>query len=236
MVELNPEFAAYQAALLAELDADRRAMLDRLAQLGWEPWHTGGGCWSLRLGLQGDCEALMTDGDLYFPTDGEWTFAILTGDAETVWFANNTDDYGRDGVTLDECLAKVEAFKASKLPEALFKGIWSRDDAEAWIEALLAAGMGWHFDDDPTQGINWADGLVVSDLDARLLKCQRDALYSASVGSWGPFECPIGYVLAVEACAAADPVDGETIGGDLRTRIASGEIAGYERLLKGARS
>lgn len=80
------------------------------------------------------------------------------------------------------------------LPAELFKPITDRPSAEAWIRALQAIGMAFHFEDDPSD-ICWQDGRTPSAEEVALLKHQVRALYKLD---WGAHDCPIGFLLFVE--------------------------------------
>lgn len=66
-------------------------------------------------------------------------------------------------------------------------------EAKAFIEALHAEGLMWHFDDDPVDCLHETSPLVRRE-HAVLLGIQRDRLYDFE---WGEFECPIGYALHI---------------------------------------
>lgn len=221
--KLPPHATEAQAAMLETLRAENA---------NWRPFHNGGGTWAFALDIAGDCIALCSDGDMDFPTADDWIFGIYAGGGEALFGANNSEEWGRDGIALESCLAKANELIATRLPEALFAEVHDRASAEAWIEALNAARMGFHFEDDPAT-IIWHEGpgggpWSPSAEEIALLKEQVRRLYE--VKDWGAFECPIGYLLAVEGCL--DPEHGDdTVAGELRAKIRSGEIKGYERLL-----
>jgi hypothetical protein len=213
-------------------DDDQRKLFDRLKPLGWEPYHTGGGCWGLRLVLRADVDALLTNGDLDFPTEAEWTAHIMSpqwdGDGLANWGRGTEWADPTDGVeTLDAALALIDAFKASALPDALFKIVEDRTTAEAWIEALVEAGMDFHLDDDPAD-ISWENGWTPSDVEVALLKYQVAALFA--VKTWGRLEDPHGFSLLV-AASKQPPADADTVAGEFQAAIRAGEMPEYKRFL-----
>lgn len=131
-------------------------------------------------------------------------------------------------LTVEEVAGLLGEWEATSFPTDLFKPITDRASADAWIEALHAAGMGFHFDDDPGD-IVWNGGREATAAEADLLRYQRNSLY-AEVKDWGLFDCPIGYLLAVEAKDDA-PADPDTVTGEIQAAIRAGKMPGYERLL-----
>jgi len=81
----------------------------------------------------------------------------------------------------------------TRLPAALRATIDSLPRAMAFIEALDANGLLFHFEDDVRDCL-W--GVELTDEDLDILSSQRDALYADDF-EWGEFECPIGYALHV---------------------------------------
>ena len=76
------------------------------------------------------------------------------------------------------------------------------EQAKAWIEKLVDAGMDFHFDDDPHEVIDYGKrdehgvyARVFNDDEADLI-CKR--LDEMSTLDWGNYECPIGYVLHLQ--------------------------------------
>lgn len=184
--------------LPTEATPGQQQLFDRLAPLGWEPYHTGGGCWGLVRTLRGAVQGLLTNGDLDFPEEDQWTACIMTPEWEGAglasWWRNveGSDSEG-DVNTLDKAVAQMDAFAQSTLPDGLFALIEDRPSAEAWIKALGAAELMFHFEDDPSD-ISWGNGWEPTPAEVALLKHQVARLYEQE---WGDLECPIGYALLV---------------------------------------
>lgn len=71
--------------------------------------------------------------------------------------------------------------------------------AKAWIEALYAAEMLFHFEDSPTEignrvNVEWVP--LWTPEQAKLVAARRDELYDLDWSEVG-HECPIGYALEV---------------------------------------
>lgn len=217
---LPPHATPEHEAMLATLRAENA---------NWNPYHNGGGCWAFRLDIKGGAYALLTSLEMDFATATEWLFGLYApGDCEGMFMASS-DEFHGDVVPLDQALARANALIDSTMPEALFAEVHDRASAEAWIEALVEAGLSFHFDDDP-ESICWDNGWEPSDDENGVLRAQVAAIRAVD---WGPFEDEHGYVLAVEACRdTAGEVGEDTLGGELRAQIKDGTIPGYERLLK----
>lgn len=79
------------------------------------------------------------------------------------------------------------------LIDQLKQPIADLEGAKAFIAALEAEGLSWHFDDCPVDCLHETNPHVSRE-DAELLGRQRDRLYDFD---WGAYECPIGYALHV---------------------------------------
>lgn len=169
---------------------------------GWEPYHTGGGCWAIRLPLAGDVEALMTDNDLGFPEANDWTMTIMapSGYCEGLRTVSTLEG-------LDAALLAVEQFRGCRLATAqdgaLCRAIEDRKTAEDWIRALHAEGLLFHFHDSP-ETVLWADGWDMSEAEGKLLSKQVACCYEQE---WGDLECPIGFALTVLNETTAEGVE-----------------------------
>jgi hypothetical protein len=99
----------------------------------------------------------------------------------------------------------------ARIPEALKAPITDLASAKAWIEALRAADLSFHFDDSPETVINLRsteeDARVFHDADCPLIRERVGQLYDHE---WGVFDCPIGFLLAIEA--EAGTLDYWTVG------------------------
>jgi hypothetical protein len=84
------------------------------------------------------------------------------------------------------------------LPAALREPVTDLASAKAWIAALLAADLAFHFDDDPSDCLSAFD---FTDDEYEIIGARRDALYGLE---WGPraglgaWYCPIGYLMHLE--------------------------------------
>lgn len=217
---------SYTGVLPPHADEAQRALFDRLKPQGWEPFHNGGGCWALALrinpsdDLSGGCIVLMTDGEMDFPRAHQWMVGVLIGGDDLGYGWSQGTEYDREDDpinTLDGALELVEALKASTMPADLFREIHDRPTAEAWIRALHAAGMMFHFEDDPAT-IIWHRGPAggpwsPSAEEIAVLKLQVSKLYEQD---WGDLDCPIGFALTLDGVSA--DATGEV------------EIATYDRL------
>lgn len=93
---------------------------------------------------------------------------------------------------------------AQALSAALRIPVTDRATGEAWISALFAAKLAFHFEDDPADIIHVTtneETFLDSDLD--FLREQVAALYDLE---WDGYDCPIGFLLAVMAFAGDVPV------------------------------
>tara|TARA_R100000808_G_C2082627_1_gene105960 strand:- start:255 stop:749 length:495 start_codon:yes stop_codon:yes gene_type:complete len=71
--------------------------------------------------------------------------------------------------------------------------ITSIENARGYIEALVAAGKDFHFDDDPHEVIDYGTGKrVFTDEEAKTVRQRLDEMADLD---WGAHECPLGYVL-----------------------------------------
>lgn len=78
------------------------------------------------------------------------------------------------------------------LPSTLTSPIETLDDGRAWIRALIAADLLFHFEDSPESILAGVDGKpLFAPHDVPLIKRQIAALYRLE---W-PDGCPIGYAL-----------------------------------------
>jgi hypothetical protein len=97
------------------------------------------------------------------------------------------------------------------LPEALRAPITDLASAQGWIKALQAADLSFHFEDSPETIINLrsedADPRIFADADCPLIRERVASLYAQD---WGLYDCPIGYLLAVEC--EAGTLDYWTVG------------------------
>lgn len=89
-----------------------------------------------------------------------------------------------------------------KLPASIRAPITDLATAKAWIEALHAADLMFHFEDSP-DSIVQADGEpLFFERDFQLIRDRVDALYALE---WGPrpgmgyYYCPIGYSLSLDS-------------------------------------
>jgi len=74
--------------------------------------------------------------------------------------------------------------------------ITSIENAQAYIEALVAAGKDFHFDDDPHEVIDHGTGeRVFTDEEAEAVCHRLDEMADLD---WGEYECPIGYCLHLQ--------------------------------------
>lgn len=88
-----------------------------------------------------------------------------------------------------------------RLPEACRKPITDLASAISWIEALCAADLGFHFEDDPEDILSGPDSEpTFSEKDLPLIRECVELLYEQE---WGVWNCPIGYMLAYEAFAGS---------------------------------
>lgn len=107
--------------------------------------------------------------------------------AERLDFDDNTARWVSPGeITI---LLRMPRFKA--LPSDLRAQPQTLDEAKAFIGALVAAGLLWHFEDDAVDCLHETNPRI-SRANAELLNSNRDALYTFE---WGDYECPIGYAL-----------------------------------------
>lgn len=82
--------------------------------------------------------------------------------------------------------------------------VTNRATGEAWIKALFAAKMAFHFEDDPADIINVHENEeTFLDADLDFLREQVAALYALE---WDGYDCPIGFLLAVMAFAGDAPI------------------------------
>lgn len=82
------------------------------------------------------------------------------------------------------------------LPDALRAPITDLESAKAWLKALEEADLSFHLEDDPSDIILLRSGEPIFDpADVPLIRERVDSLYALD---WGPFECPIGYLLFLE--------------------------------------
>jgi hypothetical protein len=88
------------------------------------------------------------------------------------------------------------------LPEACRVSITDRPSGEAWLRALVGAGLEFHLEDDPGDIINIRTGEdVFAREDVAWLRDCRDALYDLE---WGEYDCPIGFMLDLIEARDAD--------------------------------
>lgn len=89
------------------------------------------------------------------------------------------------------------------LPDALRVPITDRPSGEAWLRAIVGAGIEFHLEDDPGDIINLRSGESLFALDdAPWLRDCRDALYDLD---WAEYDCPIGFMLGlIEARDSSD--------------------------------
>lgn len=81
----------------------------------------------------------------------------------------------------------------SGLPALCREPITSFEGAKAWIDALVAADLDFHFEDDPGTIINLANDIpIFLASDVPLIRERVATLYGYD---WGDHECPIGYQL-----------------------------------------
>lgn len=105
--------------------------------------------------------------------------------------------------------------------EALRQPFTDIAGAKRWIDALHAAGLAFHFDDDPHDCLYD----LVTEEEAGAIYEQRTALYAFQ---WGPqpglgfWYCPIGYLLSVERAGGQLPYSGEPT-------LAHGDLAVIDR-------
>lgn len=115
----------------------------------------------------------------------------------------------------------------ARIPEALHAPVTDLASAKAWIAALHAADLSFHFEDSPETVINLRstepDPRVFHDADCPLLRERVAALYEQE---WGVFNCPIGYSLAL--LAEEGTLDFWTVGDDLE--YGAGHWAKVERV------
>lgn len=96
-----------------------------------------------------------------------------------------------------------------EFPDALRQPVTDLPSARAWIEALHAARLAFHFDDDPSDCLR---AYEFTEEQYEVIGARRDALYRFE---WGPrpglgmWYCPIGYLLRIEALAGELPGSGE---------------------------
>lgn len=84
------------------------------------------------------------------------------------------------------------------LPESLRAPITDMASATAWLDALVAADLTFHLEDDPAEIVNCrTDEPTFLKADHGLLRERVGQLYAIS--DWGVWNCPIGYLLAAEA-------------------------------------
>jgi hypothetical protein len=70
------------------------------------------------------------------------------------------------------------------------------EQAKSFIEALVAEGKDFHFDDDPREIIDYGTGeRVFTDEEVKEVSQRLDEMYTLD---WGIHECPIGYVLHLQ--------------------------------------
>ena len=70
------------------------------------------------------------------------------------------------------------------------------EQAKSFIEALVAEGKDFHFDDDPREIIDYGTGeRVFTDEEAKEISRRLDEMYTLD---WGTHQCPIGYVLHLQ--------------------------------------
>lgn len=82
---------------------------------------------------------------------------------------------------------------ARPLPAALLAPITDAASGKAWIDALLADGRLFHFEDSPESIIgHGTESATFRDEDCPLITAQVDALYALE---WPEHDCPIGYAL-----------------------------------------
>lgn len=108
----------------------------------------------------------------------------------------STDDW-------NAVLAFVAGFDpatAISLPAELLVEVKDRASAEAWITALVAADLMFHFEDSPSTIINMAtDKPIFTKPGAEIVTARVASLYEQE---WGDLECPIGFALTLPGVAA----------------------------------
>ncbi len=73
--------------------------------------------------------------------------------------------------------------------------IRTREEAEAYIRALVREGMDFHFEDDPSEIVRRDGSLLFTQEEWPLVRQRVAELYA--IKDWGQYECPIGYSLEV---------------------------------------
>src|SRR5690606_29339030 len=101
-----------------------------------------------------------------------------------------------------------EGLMAATLPEALRAPITDLASGKAWLEALSAADLTFHLEDDPADIVSGLTGeRTFRDEDVPLLRRRVAELYRLD---WGIYDCPIGYTLVL--CAEAGRIPFWTAG------------------------
>lgn len=104
--------------------------------------------------------------------------------------------------TNDRPINLFDAMKAQKMPVDFVTPIANIDQGKAWIEALHAANLMFHFEDSPETIFNYSAGYAVNhgrtftDEQCPLIRNRVAELYDLDWSVTG-HECPIGYALEV---------------------------------------
>lgn len=134
------------------------------------------------------------------PAQREWEgtkrFSVVacdeTGAGEDDFPILATDDWA-------EVVAFLQTQMTSALPPALHEPITDLASGRRWLDALSAAGLTFHLEDDPRSIVKFGTGggeRLFNEVDAFTLRKAVAALYA--IPDWGAFECPIGYILHIE--------------------------------------